>query len=287
MNKEKSIIFLADFLADDPQRGGAELHDKIVIEHFKSIGALHDVKRTHEITIDFVRANKEKIWFISNFVLLQNHLKAYLCKHCEYVIYEHDYKFCKERNPIQYKDFKVPESSKININFFRAAKKVICLSKLHFDIFDRNLGLPNLVTIKCSMWSDEDLEYMKTLQDTPKKQGIHAIIKSTNPIKKTPEAVSFCEATGLSYELIQSPSHREFLKLLSQYETLVFMTGHPEPTPRVAIEAKMLNCSLMTQKHLIGVSYEDYFHLTGNDMIEEVRSMRDSALKQLEEWTCE
>ena len=80
---------------------------------------------------------------------------------------------------------------------------------------------------------------------------------------------------------------KSLLKLLSQYETLVFMTGHPEPTPRVAIEAKMLNCSLITQKHLIGVSYEDYFHLTGNDMIEEVRSMRDSALKQLEEWTCE
>tara|TARA_R100001510_G_C7642100_1_gene199684 strand:- start:848 stop:1711 length:864 start_codon:yes stop_codon:yes gene_type:complete len=287
MTNEKSIIFIADFLANDPQRGGAELHDKIVIEYFKSTGTLHEVKRSTEITIDYVKANKEKFWFISNFVFLSNHVKAYLSKHCQYVIYEHDYKFCKERNPIKYKDFKVPESSKINVNFFRAAKKVICLSKLHYDIFDRNLDISNLVSIKCSMWSDEDLEYMKTLQDTPKKAGLCAIINSTNPIKKTPEAISFCDATGLEYELIQSPDHREFLKLLSQYEKLVFMTGHPEPTPRVAIEAKMLNCTLMTQKHLIGVSYEDYFHLTGDAMIEKVRTMRDEALEQLEVWTCE
>ena len=287
MSSEKSIIFVADFLASDSQRGGAELHDNIVIEHFKSLGFLYDVVRTPNVTMEYVRNNKEKYWFISNFVGLENRVKAYLSKNCQYVIYEHDYKFCKERNPIKYKDFIVPNSNKINVNFFRHAKKVICLSKLHFDIFDKNLNLDNLVAIKCSMWSDEELDYMKTLQDTPKKKGIHAIIESTNPIKKTRESRVFCNNNNLKYDLISSSNYREFLKILSHYESLVFMTGHPEPTPRIAIEAKILNCSLLTQKHLIGVAHEDYFHLTGNDMIEKVRSMRDEALKQLEVWTCE
>ena len=65
------------------------------------------------------------------------------------------------------------------------------------------------------------------------------------------------------------------------------MTGHPEPTPRIAIEAKILNCSLITQKELIGVTYEDYFHLTGVEMIEKVKAMRDEALQQIEEWIYE
>lgn len=287
MSKQKSIIFVADFLVNDPQRGGAELHDNVVVEHFKSTGALYEVKKTFDVTIDYVKSNKEKFWFISNFTFLHNQVKAYLSKHCKYVIYEHDYKFCKERNPIQYKDFKVPESSKININFFRAAKKVICLSKLHFDIFNKNLSLNNLVSIKCSMWSDEDLRYIKTLQNIPKKSGVCAVIKSSNPIKKTTEAINFCKSTGLEYDLIQSSNYKEFLKMLAQYDKLVFMTGHPEPTPRIAIEAKMLNCSLITQKELIGVAYEDYFHLTGLDMISEVQMMRDAALKQLEGWIYE
>ena len=38
MSKQKSIIFVADFLVNDPKRGGAELHDNVVVEHFKSTG---------------------------------------------------------------------------------------------------------------------------------------------------------------------------------------------------------------------------------------------------------
>jgi hypothetical protein len=62
------------------------------------------------------------------------------------------------------------------------------------------------------------------------------------------------------------------------------MTGHPEPTPRVAIEAKMLNCKFITQRNLIGVAQEDYFHLTGSDMIDKIKSLRDEALAKIEGW---
>ena len=62
------------------------------------------------------------------------------------------------------------------------------------------------------------------------------------------------------------------------------MTGHPEPTPRVAIEAKMLNCKFISQKRLIGVAYEDYFHLTGIEMIEQVKTLREEALNKILGW---
>ena len=56
------------------------------------------------------------------------------------------------------------------------------------------------------------------------------------------------------------------------------MTAHPEPTPRIVIEAKMMNCKVIAQKHLIGVAHEDYFELSGHKLIEKVRQMRDEAL---------
>ena len=34
------------------------------------------------------------------------------------------------------------------------------------------------------------------------------------------------------------------------------MTGHPEPTPRIAVEAKLMGVKLMAPKKLIGVAHE-------------------------------
>ena len=62
------------------------------------------------------------------------------------------------------------------------------------------------------------------------------------------------------------------------------MTGHPEPTPRVAIEAKMLNIKFISQKHLIGVAHEDYFSLSGLKMIDKVREMRNTSLDKIAGW---
>ena len=63
----KEIIFLQDFFIEH-NLGGAELHDQVVIDHFRDIGLLFDKKRTMELTIEYVRENQDKIWFISNFV---------------------------------------------------------------------------------------------------------------------------------------------------------------------------------------------------------------------------
>jgi len=177
----------------------------------------------------------------------------------------------------------IPKRNQVNINFYKMAKKVICLSKMHRNIFEKNLFLENLENINCSMWSDGDLELFKNLQNVVKKHKF-AIINSSNPIKKTRESIEFCDKRGIEYDLISSPNYHEFIKKLAEYRGLVFMTGHPEPTPRVAIEAKMLNCSFLSQKKLISVAHEDYFDLKGINMIDKVRQMRDDALAKILGW---
>tara|TARA_Y100000592_G_scaffold101161_1_gene186222 strand:- start:598 stop:1449 length:852 start_codon:yes stop_codon:yes gene_type:complete len=278
----KQIIFVQDFFIEHIT-GGGELHDDVVIKHFKKNNLLFDKKRTVELSIKYLKNNLDKVFFISNFANLRNNLKAFLARNCEYLIYEHDYKFVDVRNPIFFDDFVVPKRNQVNINFYKMAKKVICLSKMHRNIFEKNLFLENLENINCSMWSDGDLELFKNLQNVVKKHKF-AIINSSNPIKKTRESIEFCDKRGIEYDLISSPNYHEFIKKLAEYRGLVFMTGHPEPTPRVAIEAKMLNCSFLSQKKLISVAHEDYFDLKGINMIDKVRQMRDDALAKILGW---
>tara|TARA_R100000808_G_scaffold24665_1_gene57467 strand:- start:8912 stop:9760 length:849 start_codon:yes stop_codon:yes gene_type:complete len=277
------VIFLQDFFASQ-HLGGAELHDDVVAQHFESKGLLYAKVNTYSLTPEYILQNTDKKWFISNFVALKNVCKALLAKHCRYLIYEHDYKFLKNRNPIVYPEFLAPdETYQYNFTFYQNAAAVVCLSKMHRSIFAKNLTLPNLQNINCSMWSDTDLNLIQSLNNTPKNEK-YAVIQSSNPIKKTRQTVAFCEKANLPYDLIQAPNHHDFLRVLTQYKGLVFQTGHPEPTPRVAVEAKMLNCKFLSQKEVIGVAHEDWFPLNGDELIAAVRTMRDEACLKLEKW---
>ena len=278
----KDVIFLADFFANQ-HTGGAELHDDVVLKYFNDSDRLFSKVNTANLTEEYIENNTDKIWFISNFVGLKNIHKAILAKKCKYFLYEHDYKFIDVRNPIFFEDFVVPQKNFVNLNFYQAAKKIICLSKMHRSIFDKNLKMDNIVNINCSMWHNNNLELFERLQNQEKNNKF-AVIDSSNKIKKTKESVEFCKKNNIEYDLISSQNYIEFINLLSKYQGLVFMTGHPEPTPRVAIEAKMLNMKFISQKDLIGVAHEEYFSLNGQDLISEVKKMRDEALEKIIGW---
>ena len=132
------------------------------------------------------------------------------------------------------------------------------------------------------MFSDELLDYLVSLSDTPKTKPF-AVIKSNNPTKRMDYALKFCEQNNLPYELISSDDNREFLKQMSQFEHLIVTTGHPEPTPRTVVEAKIMNCKIVGQKHLIGVASEYWFHLNGQELAEEVRNIREKSFKMFVE----
>lgn len=272
----KKIIFIADFFKETVT-GGAELHDDVVLQYFKREGAFHDQKRCIDLTEAYVDANIDKVWFIGNFVSMPGYIKQRFVDKCEYILYEHDHKYLASRNPSLFKDFVAPKSYICNLDFYQAAKKVVCLSKFQRSIYEKNLELQNLTNLHCSMWSDEDLDFIRTLEGVEKKNGIFAVISSNNPIKKTSSSINYCKMNNLSYELISSQNYHDFLSQLAQYEGLVFVPGAPESTPRIAIEAKMLNCKFISNKSLIGVAHEDYFHLNGNELIQKVRDLRDVA----------
>ena len=53
-----------------------------------------------------------------------------------YIIYEHDHKYLKNRNPSIFPDFKAPPHMIINERFYRCAKAIFCQS----EIMPRSLG---------------------------------------------------------------------------------------------------------------------------------------------------
>ena len=286
----KNLIIISDFFKEDYENsnlpcGGAELNDSVLFEHLESLGVvkakIHSNQYELKFMLHYLKQNKDCTFLISNFANLHFRALAYLQKNCKYFIYEHDYKFHKARNPINYTDFLVPEEELININFFRSAEQIICLSELHRSIFEKNLNISNIHNTTCSLWTDDDLDYIKKLSQTAVKNGKTAVINTDNPIKRKAECVEFCEKSNLDYDLIASKDYREFLRIMSEYDSLVVLPGHPEPTPRVAVEAKMLNCKLYSNPKTLGVAYEDWFKLNGEDLVEEVRNIKSITLEYI------
>ena len=265
------IYLIADFFYKD-FTGGAELNDYSLIKQFKKRGIEVEEVYCRDANLEFLEKNKDSRFIIANFVSLAPDRVRYIIDNIDYVIYEHDHKYLKTRNPIFYKEFIAPAEDLINYEFYENAKRVVCLTQLAFDVFTENTGLDNVSKIGASVWTDEDLDYISTLSET-EKIGKYAIMDSDNPIKKREKCIEFCEAKGIPYDLIKDKNHRNFLQKLSNYEGLLFMTGHLETCCRVIVEAKMLGCKVIFQKKLIGAASEDWFELTGDELIKKIREI--------------
>jgi len=275
----RQVIFVADYFADQ-HLGGAEINDNTLVQWLKDSDLFFDRKNCSELTKEYILSNKDKVFIISNFASLNMQLSPYLAL-TDYIIYEHDYKFLASRNPILYKDFVAPKNLIININFYQNAKAVVCLSKMHREIFDKNIKLDNIMHINCSLFDDKKIGLLNSLYSTDKSKK-YAIMKTNNPTKKMPQTMAWCDKKGIKYDLISHNDNNEFLKIMSQYENLVFMTGHPEPTPRIAVEAKLMGVNLIANKKLIGVANEYWWDWEPPKITEELVNIREGAFKMFE-----
>ena len=271
------VIFIADFFKEQIT-DGAEINDNTLIEFFRDKNLLFEKINSSEVTPSYLLENKDKYFIISNFVLLKTTCKAILFQFCKYSIYEHDYKFLKCRNPIDFPNFVAPKYQLTNLNFYKGAHRVVCLSKLQKKIYEGNMNLQNLENIGTSLFSEN---LITTLLALSKKEKVkeYAVIKSSNTIKRTPETMQFCEQKGWEYDLISNPDNSKFLETLSGYKNLVFMTGHPEPTPRLAIECKLMGVNIIAPKHLIGIASEEWFGHRDEKFVYGLRNARQNAYK--------
>jgi len=271
-----SCLFLSDFYSDQIN-GGAENNDAVLIDYLRTRNITVDCLSTRNITIKTLDSYDCVI--LSNFVFLSDELKQHLLTHNHYIIYEHDHKYLSTRDPSKFVDFRAPESAIINRDLYARATEVVVLSEVCKRVMEENLQITNVHSIGTSLWSHKKFTFLKNLAQHSNKSKDLAVLQSDNPTKGMIPALKFCEMQGLQPDLISSPDQYEFLTMLNEYKTLLFIPQVLETFCRLVTEAKMLNCQVQTKKNLIGFMSEPYSKQSGLELITTLEEKVEAALE--------
>jgi hypothetical protein len=264
-----SILYISDSLLEDLV-GGGELNDHELCNELEKRSYKLSKKRSHEIKLSDL--NSDVFYIISNFVNLNPNIREHIQNKCNYIIYEHDHKYLLTRNPALYEDYKAPKEQIINKQFYENAKLVFCQSSFHEDIIKKNLDIKNIYNISGNIWSIDSLKTMKILSKK-EKNDCHSVLNSRIGHKNTRETAFYCEKKDYKYNLISSNNYQEFLSLLSNNDKFIFLPKTPETLSRVVVEARMMNIKVTTNKR-VGASYEPWFKMKGEELIEIMTNKR-------------
>ena len=264
------VGFIADFF---DILGGAEKNDNVLIEYLSSKFEVIKIQ-SHLCTIS--KLNQCDTLIVSNFVNLPEKIKSYISENKKYLIYEHDHKYVKSRDPSKYPNFKIPHQL-ANVTFYKHASSVVVLSKICKEVLLDNIPLKNVHNIGTSLWSDQKLNKIELLLGS-KKEINCGVLNSNNPIKGKNVALAWCREHNIVPELISSDNEEEFLQILSKCQKLVFTPQVLETFSRLTAEAKMLDCTIVTNRALLGFASEASFELSGRKLIEETKKRVKKAL---------
>jgi hypothetical protein len=274
MNK---IIFISDYFLEEIL-GGAEKNNDAFINKASQLLNIEKIKSCF-VDENFILKNANNFFIVANFFQLSENVKLILQKKCKYIIYEHDHKYVSTNNPANFENFFVPDEYLINLNFYSNAKAVLCQSKLHSEILYKNTLLTNIINLGGNVWSDEDLQILKNNIDN-KKNIKFGIYETKNKNKGFTNAIDYCLENNLSYTLIKHQEYNKFINNLSFVENLIFLPQWVETYSRLAVEARILNCKLITND-LIGAASEDYFLLKGMKLFEYIEKNSNNIVKKV------
>ena len=274
------IYFISDFFLNEIN-GGAEHYNDVLISFLKN--RYHDTEELHDrvipvksisVTADFLESNKECFFIIANFFQLSDEAVNVLMSKCQYAILEHDHKYSKTNNPSRFVNFMIPEEHVINKKFFANARAVLCQSKIHAEVVQKNLFLNNICCLGGNLWSEAQLGVLKKNMSAEKTIE-HGIMHTHNKNKGMPFSIEYCKENDLEYEFLYNKPYEEFIKELSKVKKFVFFPQWLESYCRVAIEAKILGCKLITNG-LIGASSEPYFSQSGEALLNTIRENNEN-----------
>lgn len=272
------VHFIADFFSDEVS-GGAELVDSVLCNFLTSRGV--DVIKLRSFDTDSIKLSlsEESYYIISNFTGMSDEVKD-LLKNSRYSIFEHDHKYLTTRDPSLFPNFQAPSNAIINRDFYAHANRVFCQSKKHKEVVESNLQLNNIVNLGCSLWSEEELNCLESALESEKINKA-AIMQSHNEIKGQAESVQYCEKNNVDFDLLPGMPYGQFVSALAQYDKIVFFPKVLESFSRLAVEARVLNCSLVTN-NLLGCTSEPWFkQKKGRELLSFLRTKKREILEKI------
>ena len=282
MKKSRSIFFVADFFKND-LLGGAESNDSVLIEHLIKAGYEVNKVHAHDLKVEDL-VSDSATFIVGNFITLSEEVKNAMANgKVNYIIYEHDHKYLKTRDPSVFPNFEVPSDQIINRLFYKNASAVVVLSEVCKKIIEKTLDIAHVYSIGTSLWSEGKFNMLEDLASEKKqKHTQYGVLNSENPIKGTSQSIKWCNNNNKEYELIGNSDEIVFLNQLRDCEKLVFIPQVLEAFCRLVAEAKMLNCKLVTTKALLGFASEECYNLSGKELISEMRARVEGALDLFE-----
>ena len=269
------ILFVADLFVEDGINGGGELNNEELIKILLERG--HEVYKAHSSRLDVnAMPPKEYKIILGNFLGLEFKVAQEIINNYSYIIYEHDHKYLKTRDPSPFKNFKAPQNMLVNQDLYKNAKAILCQSKLHKEVIEKNLLLSNIINLSGNLWSEETLKHVEDIATSQEEKSDKCSIMYSNfPNKNVEGSIKYCKIKELEYDKIMPCGHQEFLNKLNKNKSLVFFPKTLETLSRIVIEARMMNCRVITNK-MIGATSEEWFKLKGKDLIKEMRNRRES-----------
>lgn len=267
-------LFIADYF---DLIGGAEMTD----EHFRTaIGGTQVLIRSVDCTLEKLLKLKDYRIIVSNFTALSQVCKDYITKNSEYIIIEYDHKYLKTRNPSVFKDWKAPSSQLQNLEFYKAAKSVVCQTKQHQDVVILNTGLENTVNFGGSIWSNEQLDCLAVApREAFSEERVYAILDSEIIHKGTRQAVEYCKNKGLKYKLLGVKDWKDFITELHDCTDLIFFPQVLETCSRIAVEARMLGLRVSGNNNLSAIKEDWFKQYKGLELINYFRN-KNKTLKE-------
>ncbi len=275
----KNIVFISDFFLKDGVHGGAEQFNENLLS---LLSQKYKISRlnSHNATPDIIEAGKESFFIISNFMNLSEACKKLLFTK-KYIILEHDHKYITNNDPSKFVNMIAPQNKIWNLEFFQKAQAVLCQSKIHAEVAQKNLLVNNIINLSCNLWSDEQLEFLSSFVGKEKVIK-NSIIDSNNKNKGTPSAIKYCQDNNIEFNRIGWLEYPQFLEQLAKTETLIFFPQWLESFNRLVVEAKILGCKITTNK-LVGVASEEWFrNAKPEDIIPILKEKREHVLKIFE-----
>lgn len=256
--------------------GGGELNDHELCSLLEKEVSL-EKKYSHNLTIDDV--SDDVFYIVSNFARLDKNVIYEITNRCKYIIYEHDHKYMRSRNPSQYKNYIAPRDQIVNLEFYKKAKAIFCQSSFHEKILKSNIDTDNTFNVSGNLWASGALELMANLNKRVKKEK-HAILDSDIWHKSTQDTVFYCKNKNIDYELVSSGDYGQFLEQLSSNQKFIFLPKTPETLSRVVVEARMMGVKVITNKR-VGACYEDWFTLSGDELIDYMFQKKKEVLRKV------
>ena len=264
------LVFLDDFPGN---LGGSELVNETVADYL-GIERITACK-------DFAGVEEDTVYIISNISTLPQDKVDDLAKNAKYIILEHDYKFVAHRHPWRYPNSIVPDSEKINQGLYKNAIKVFVQTEDHLSVFKDNQIEGNFENLDCSIWSDDELNHLKTLEIYSKlKSPKFCVVESNNFIKNQKGAEEFCKNTKLDYEVIPAGKPHEFLASLARYSALVFFPIARESCCRLLVEARCLGLNTLTSDNS-GAFKSSWYSKSGQELISFLREKSKLNLERI------